>query len=134
MMVLEEDSQLKIVNNFKKVIDENAPPTKNILESYLAQLYWQYYQANRWRFANRTATESKVDANDFRTWDLKTLFKEVSYYFDQSLKDEQLLLTADIKSWKTILNLSDKAEKFQPALFDLLAYEALKFYKIPKII
>jgi len=39
-------------------------------------LYWQYYQGNRWRFANRTETATKVDPKDFRTWDLKTIFKE----------------------------------------------------------
>ena len=46
-LVLEEDAQLSIINNFKSEIAQSEFPTKNILESYLANLYWQFFQQNR---------------------------------------------------------------------------------------
>ena len=88
VMTLEEDAQLKIATDFKQEIDKAEFPTKNVLESYLANLYWQFFQQNRYQFYNRTKTEVKVDSVDFRTWDLTTLFKEITVHFDASLENE----------------------------------------------
>ncbi|MFO7674028.1 MAG: hypothetical protein R6V74_10015, partial [Lutibacter sp.] len=60
-LILEEDAQMNIINSFKKEISKSDFPTKNMLESVLANLYWQYYQQNRWKFYDRTTTENKVD-------------------------------------------------------------------------
>ncbi len=129
MMRLEENSQLHIVHNFEKEIAENNPPVKQILENYLAQLYWQYYQTYRWKFANRTETASVVDPKDFRTWDLNTLYKAVYTHFDRSLQNPALLKVIPVKVWKDILELSDDATKYQPVLYDVLVYESLLFYE-----
>ncbi|MGB5556161.1 MAG: hypothetical protein WBM83_16010, partial [Flavobacteriaceae bacterium] len=51
-MTLEEDAQLKIVNDFKSEIEKAEFPAKNVLESYLANLYWQFFQNNRYQFYN----------------------------------------------------------------------------------
>ena len=87
-LILKEDAQLLIVNDFKSEIENAEFPTKNLLESYLANLFWQYFQQNRYQFYNRTKTEVKVDTTDFRTWDLTTLFTEISIHFDASLENE----------------------------------------------
>ncbi len=129
MMTLEDDSQLKIIRNFEKEIKANQPPTRNILESYLAQLYWQYYKNNRWRFAQRTETTTKVDPNDFRTWDLKTIFKEISLQFDRSLQNKSLLQNLSTQKWADIIDLRKDSQKFRPTLYDLLVHEALNFYQ-----
>ena len=76
-LTLEEDAQLSVIHNFEKEIAATDFPTKNMLESVLATLYWQYFQQNRWQFYNRTNTDEKVDATDFRTWDLHTIFEEI---------------------------------------------------------
>ena len=86
-MTLEEDAQLKIVNDFKSEIKKASFPTKNVLESYLANIYWQFFQNHRYQFYNRTKTEAKVDLVDFRTWDLTTLFHEIDIHFEKSLEN-----------------------------------------------
>ena len=53
---IEEDSHVKIVNDVKAEIDSADFPANAILESILANIYWQYYQNNRWRFQQRTET------------------------------------------------------------------------------
>ena len=53
---LEEDAQLKVINSFKNEIAISEFPTKNILENVLANLFWQYFQQNRYKFYNRTKT------------------------------------------------------------------------------
>ncbi|MET7028426.1 alpha-2-macroglobulin family protein [Sediminicola luteus] len=129
LMVLEEESQLTIVNEFKSEIAQATTPTKNILESYLANLYWQYYQQNRFEFYNRTKTESKVDLIDFRTWDLSTLFEEISIHFERSLENTEELQKLDINLFKEILNQQKDSRAYRPTLYDVLAHTALDFYR-----
>lgn len=128
-LTLEEDAQLKIISEFKSEIEKATTPTKNILESYLANLYWQYYQQNRYQFYNRTETEAKVDTTDFRTWDLNTLFYEIAIHFDASLENNEALKEIPVSEFEVLLNSQDGSEKLRPTLYDLLAHTALNFYK-----
>lgn len=128
-LTLEEDAQLKIVERFKSEIGQAEFPTKNILESYLANLYWQYFQQNRYRFYNRSATETQVDSTDFRTWDLNTLFHEIDRHFKASLANKIELQKTDLKGFEELLNRQEGSQTFRPSLYDLLAHTALQFYK-----
>ena len=71
---IEEDSHIKIINDVKAEIDSASFPANAILQSILANIYWQYYQNNRWRFQQRTETVN-FDNEDFQTWDLSTFNK-----------------------------------------------------------
>jgi len=128
-LTLEEDAQLKIVNDFKSEIEKSEFPTKNVLESYLANMYWQFFQNNRYQFYNRTKTETKVDTTDFRTWDLTTLFHEIDIHFEKSLENEDKLKTVMAFDFDVILNEQPNSKDYRPTLFDLLAHTALEFYK-----
>ncbi|SDM75516.1 alpha-2-macroglobulin family protein [Kriegella aquimaris] len=128
-MTLEEDSQLKIIGDFKTEVEKAEFPTKNILESYLANMYWQYYQQNRYKFYDRTKTTTKANNTDFRTWDLTTLFEEISSLFDKSLANPKALQELDTSSFQDILNAQPSSETYRPTLFDILAHTALQFYK-----
>ena len=128
-LVLEEDAQLKIINDFKSHINKSEFPTKNVLENVLANLYWQYFNQNRWKFYQRTKTSKKVDTTDFRTWDLDTLFEEIHTYYKSSLKEKLLLQKVDVHQFKDILHVVKGSKEFRPTLFDFLAHNALQFYK-----
>nr|WP_235843155.1 MG2 domain-containing protein [Maribacter hydrothermalis] len=129
IMTLEEDAKLRIVNDFKSEIAIANEPTKQILHSYLATLYWQYYQQNRFQFYNRTTTDVKVDSVDFRTWDLDTLFKEIDLHFTASLENPTTTQKLTISQFNDILETQEKNRVYRPTLFDLLAHTALEFYK-----
>src|SRR5690606_21069028 len=62
-LTLEEDAQLSIINEFKSEIAKSESPTKNLLESMLANLYWQYFQQHRWQFYNRTTDRKSTRLN-----------------------------------------------------------------------
>ncbi len=127
-LLLEEDAQLKIINDFKLEIDKNNAPVKNVLQNMLAHLYWQYFQQNRHKFYNRTKTENKVDPNDFRTWDLQTLFSEIDYYFQHSLKGKLLLQNTPVNQFDAIMHKAEDSKLYRPTVFDLLSHNALSFY------
>ncbi|MEP1487645.1 MAG: MG2 domain-containing protein [Algibacter sp.] len=128
-LVLEEDAQLKIINDFKSEIAKSEFPTKNILENILANLYWQYFNQNRWQFYNRTKTSEKVDNVDFRTWDLQTLFNEIHVHYQNALQNGLMLQLEDLKDYDAILSGQKDSKIYRPTLFDFLSHNSLEFYK-----
>ncbi|MFK8058827.1 MAG: MG2 domain-containing protein, partial [Polaribacter sp.] len=128
-LTLEEDAQLNVIHNFKKQIAKSEFPTKNVLQNVLANLYWQYFTQNRYKFYRRTKTTSKVDKTDFRTWDLDTLFEEIHTHFNASLKDSEKLQKENIHNFAAILQIQKDSKKYRPTLYDFLANNALEFYK-----
>ncbi|EDM44186.1 hypothetical protein SCB49_04135 [unidentified eubacterium SCB49] len=131
-LILEEDAQLKVVNDFKKHIEQSQGTNKNVLHNMLAKLYWDYFQSNRYTFYNRTKTENKVDSTDFRTWDLETLFTEIGTHFETSLDNETLLQNTSLESFEPILISHKESKILRPTLYDFLAHNALAFYKTPE--
>ncbi|MEM6720468.1 MAG: MG2 domain-containing protein [Bacteroidota bacterium] len=127
-LALEEDAELAIVNALKAEIEIQSFPSKNILESILGQLYWQYYRANVFKFYDRSKTEKKVD-DDFRTWDLDTLFAEISKYFDASLANVEQLQNINLTLFNEILQTQKGSKAFRPTVYNFLAHNALEFYK-----
>lgn len=128
-LILEEDAQLSIINDFKSEIKNNEAPVSNLLENMLASMYWQYFKQNRYKFYNRTNTKTKVDKEDFRTWDLKTLFNEIHVLFQKSLENKQLLQEERLVNYDLLLHKVNLSKRFRPTLYDLLAHNALEFYK-----
>jgi len=129
MLTLEEEAQLNIVNLFKTEIKTSDIVTKHLLENMLATMYWQYFQQNRYKFYNRTKTESKVDTVDFRTWDLETLFNEIHAYYQRSLENGLMLQQEPLNNYKTLIVEVKNSKEFRPTLYDLLSHNALQFYK-----
>ncbi len=127
-LTLEENAQLNIINDFKRELEKAQTPVKNILHSYLAGLYRQYFQQNRYTFYQRTTTEKKVDSVDFRTWDLATIFKEIDLNYRASLEQPEKLQKRSVTDFDLILHEQENSKVYRPTLFDLLAHAALDFY------
>src|ERR1035441_589906 len=98
-----------------------------VLETLLAHWYWQYFQQNRWRFLQRTAT-AQAPGKDFTTWDLARLFSEIDRHFQQSLAAEKTLKATPISAWDDLIEKGTMPEAWRPTLYDFIAHEALEFY------
>ncbi|WP_228852363.1 alpha-2-macroglobulin family protein [Aegicerativicinus sediminis] len=128
-LTLEENAQLSIIDRFRKEISTTKSPEKNLLESMLAEIFWQYYQTNRWKILERTKTEEKVDAVDFRTWDAQTIFQEIHKHYIASLKNKELLQRTGLTQYNQLLDFKLHSKKYRPTLYDFLAHRALDYYK-----
>ncbi|MBE0570357.1 MAG: hypothetical protein IH618_02340 [Ignavibacteriaceae bacterium] len=125
---IEEDSHVKIVQDVKAEIDTASFPANAILESILANVYWQYYQNNRWRFQQRTETVN-FDNEDFQTWDLPRLIREIVKYYQASLEQSDKLKKIPLKEFEDILVYGNTEHTYlRPTLYDLLAHQALAFF------
>jgi TonB-dependent SusC/RagA subfamily outer membrane receptor len=127
-LVLQEDAELLIVHRLEKEIKDSAPPLSNIIENVVASLYWQYFKQHRYKFYQRTHTSEKIDAGDFRTWDLKTLFNEIHTRYQHSLTQPAMLKKVSLASLTDILDPAESSKIYRPTLFDLLSHNALEFY------
>ncbi len=128
-LTLKENAQLQVINDIKTEIASAKTPEKNILESILANLYWQYFNRNRWRFYDRTHTTTKIDSTDFRTWDLQTIFKEIDKHHKKALENSLEIQQIPIKTLDVILVKQENSEKHRPTVYDFIAHNALEFYK-----
>src|SRR5690242_7818884 len=95
-----------------------------ILDTLLAHWYWQYFQQNRWRFLQRTAT-AEVPGKDFTTWDLPRLFREIDKQFQNALGAEPILQATPVSAWNDLLQKGTMPDSYRPTLFDFVAHEAL---------
>ncbi len=131
--------QMKLKSDFEEDYFENSiaqtqleiqsakAPVKQILHSILAELYWHYYQNNRWQILNRSETSNFIP-DDIKTWDLKKLVNACMNQYTLSLTDKDVLKGTPISSYSEILIKQDDSEKFRPTLFDFLANRVIYFY------
>src|SRR6266446_1070961 len=73
-----------------------------VLDTILANWYWHYFQNNRWRFMQRTAT-AQAPGKDFTTWDLPLLFAEIDKQFQKALASADALKQIPIATYDALL-------------------------------
>ncbi|HEX3720753.1 MAG TPA: MG2 domain-containing protein [Verrucomicrobiae bacterium] len=106
----------------------NAPTQmRPILHTILALWYWPYFEDNRWRFAQRSATQS-APGNDFTTWDSSRTFNEIERQFQIALSADAALKAIPVSDWGDLLEKGDMKDAARPTLYDIIAREALSFY------
>jgi hypothetical protein len=118
-----EERIVRLEAEIARAPKEMAP----VMETLLAHWYWQYFQQNRWRFMQRTAT-AQAPGKDFTTWDLPRLFAEIDRHFQLSLAAEKTLKATPISAWDDLIEKGALPDSCRPTLYDFLAHEALEFY------
>ena len=72
-----------IISKLQSRILVSAYPVKQILQSILAGMYWQYYQQNRSKFWNRCRLEKP--SSGFITRDLQIIVSKTTSLYETSL-------------------------------------------------
>jgi hypothetical protein len=124
----QEEFMESSIRDIESVILKSETPTKQILCSVEADLYWRYYQANRFKFMDRT-TIMNVDKKDIRTWDLKTLLDAIIDNYLASLNDSENLKKINLKDYDAFLLSQKDSKKYRPTLYDFLAHRAIEFFR-----
>jgi len=102
-------------------------PMQPCLEAILGHWYWQYFQANRWRFMQRTAA-AEPSGEDITTWDLARILAEIDRHFTAALAADQVLKATPIAQFNDLLEPGNVPDTYRPTLYDFLAFDALSFY------
>jgi uncharacterized protein YfaS (alpha-2-macroglobulin family) len=107
-----------------------------LLHSMLGEMYWHYYQNNRWKFANRSNI-AVIKQEDLETWSLDKIFETTLYHYRSSCtwgmgsKDPNVVLkTTDYNRYTPLFNKGNKkGQHLRPTLLDFLGHRALDFFK-----
>ncbi|CCH56660.1 UPF0192 protein [Fibrisoma limi BUZ 3] len=136
--VQEEEEFVALVRTTKQDIQATPEPTRSVLESVLADTYWQYYNRNRYKFYDRaTAGRATIQPSpgtaspdDPRTWDARQLIDAVTSAYLASVQEKALLQQTPVSAYDALLIKGDaEARALRPTLFDLLAHRAIDFFK-----
>ncbi len=118
-----EEKILRLKEEIAKAPPEMVP----VMEAILGHWYWHYFQQNRWRFMQRTAT-AESPGEDFTTWDLPRIFAEIDKQFGKALAAEEKLKATAVGDYDELLDKGTVADNYRPTMFDFVAHEALRFY------
>ncbi len=125
---ISEDDYVKEIGDLNKEAAEAHFPAKPILQSMTAEVYWKYYQTNRYKFLNRTETVDFVPA-DIRTWDLRKIIEQVILNYKLSLANADSLKKTSVYTYEAILvNQYANSLDMRPTLYDFLAHRAVDFF------
>lgn len=123
---LDEDDQAINISELQVRIRKAGYPVKPILQSLLAQLYWVYYQQNRYRISQRSKLQHP-DA-DVRNWDTQTIFNQCTYLYELSLADAVNEQSTPVNILGDALKGDSSTRYLRPTLYDLLLHRALDFF------
>ncbi|MBC8111278.1 MAG: hypothetical protein H7Y04_09495, partial [Verrucomicrobia bacterium] len=117
--------------NLKRLENEATTaqfPVKPLLHSMLAELYWRYYENNRWKFNQRTQT-TDFKNEDIETWTLAKLVEVTANHYQLSLANPEKAKTTPVSVYELIINRgTPNGRKFRPTLYDFLAHRAVDFF------
>jgi len=114
------------ITRLQAELEKTPNEAKPLLQTILGHWYWQYFRANRYRFLQRTATAQPL-GDDFTTWDLPRLYREIDLHFTNALADGRLK-TIPTTDFGDLLTKPTLPEHYRPTLYDFIAHEALGFY------
>jgi len=115
------------ITRMEAAIAESPDEMRPVMDAILANWFWHYFQNNRWRFLQRTATTAPP-GEDFTTWDLPRILAEIDNRFTQALSAEERLKAIAVSDYDQLLVEGTMPDEYRPTLYDFLAHEALDFY------
>jgi uncharacterized protein YfaS (alpha-2-macroglobulin family) len=124
----EEFSLEKSIFKLQDEVNDAKYPIKPVLQSILADAFWQYFQNNRWKFYNRTTTVNFKN-DDIETWDLKAITSAVISNYKSSLQNIDSLKRTKIELYDDIITKgTTDCRQWRPTLYDFLGHRALAFF------
>lgn len=125
---IKEDDYIIAIHELSELAEKETFPLKQLIHSVTAEVYWNYYDDNRWKFINRTTTIN-FENTDIRTWYLTHLLDQVNKHYMASLSEADQSQLVDILDFKAIIQNTKEANELQPTLYDFLAQRAFNHFK-----
>ncbi|MBO9619315.1 MAG: alpha-2-macroglobulin [Niabella sp.] len=125
-----ENNEQKSISAIETEIKGSNEVTTALLKSYLAGIYQQYFNRNRYKLYDRTNTIN-FEKTDPGTWTADDFTKEISKLYLESVAPEKLLQQAKLEPYDALITKGNM-RNLRPTLYDLLAFRALDYFKSPE--
>lgn len=125
----EEEALVEIINDLEKDCREVGYPATPLLHSIAAEMYWRYYEQNRYRILERSETTG-ITEQDIKTWDLKKIARKSVAHYLLSLQPADRLQSMPVQAFDLVLlpGKPEEARELRPTLYDFVAHRALDFF------
>ena len=123
----EEEASVKNILQLEKELPATTEPARSILNSILAQTYWNYFEEERYELYDRTETID-FKKNDITTWSADDFHKKITSLYLASIKNEKQLQQTKLEPFDAII-IKGNVRHLRPTLFDLLAHRALYYFR-----
>lgn len=127
MPQIDEDKDEEAIGLIRKELATARTPEKQLLHSLLASRYQQIYDERKWDLMDQTPVMAFND-KDLATWSLKDFHSAISTHYLASLEEANELKKISTRDYEPII-LKGNASQLRPTLFDLLAHQALKYFR-----
>jgi len=122
-----EDNETQSIKQIEKELTVSKEPVSSLLNSYLAGIYQQYYNRNRYKLYTRTNTVD-LKKDDIATWTTDDFHRKISEHYLASIKNESVLQKTILKPYDALISKGN-VRYLRPTLYDLLAQRALNYFK-----
>lgn len=122
----EENASENSISALTKELALVGKPAASILNSILAEMYWNYFQQHRWQIYDRTPTSGYTN-NDIATWTATSFHDTIGALYLTSLENKKLLQQTTLQPYDPII-VKGNARYLRPTLYDLLAHRALEYF------
>ncbi len=103
---------------------------RGVLTAIGANWTWGFFQANRWRFAQRTtqaAGRSDRDLAELASWDLRQIVTEIRERFAAALAAEAGLKQLPVGDWDMLIEPGTMGPAYRPTLWDVVVHDCIVF-------
>ncbi len=123
---LEEDGAAAAIYSLQEELEQAEQPQRAVLESVLAEAYFNFLQGRYWQIQQQTAGGDESD-EDVLTWSAQRLLEESNRLYlssveEPGLKDQQL------EDWQTLILEGERTEGLRSTLYELLAFRAIRHF------
>ncbi len=104
---------------------------RGVLAAIQANWTWGFFQANRWRFAQRTT--QAVEGNDHElaemaSWDLRQIVTEIRERFANAVAADAGLKQLPVGDWDMLIESGTMGPAYRPTVWDVVAHDAIAFH------
>lgn len=128
-----ENYEIEALKTTRLLTSRVQGQARPILQMVSARLLYSYYNQHQWEMGRRQATTQKP-SDDIREWSPANFADSISALFKASIHEEILLTSIPARNWSAILDTIPGSTDFRPTLFDILAWEALEYFKNEEVI
>ena len=124
----QENSPDLAIYQLQDEIKNSKYPLTPVLHSLLGDLYWEYYQNNRYQFYQRSQTVGFKN-DSINTWDVNHLIDRAVKEYRLSLENADSLKHTSPDIYEPVITKGSAPKNLRPTLYDFLAWRAFNFFK-----
>jgi hypothetical protein len=121
-----EDNQALAIYALEREVKTLKGISRALAQSMLASFYRQYLMQNLWKLYNRKPAQDS--AADIDTWSAERLNARIRQLYRASLAPAAQLQQTSLLAYETLI-VRGNVRQLRPTLYDLLAHEALDYFK-----